>query len=199
MKETEITIEILEPLNSAKEKILQNGFYIKEKIKMIDYYYSKFPIETLKNFEYSELIANSFLVREVICEDRKSLQIIYKNKVLDSNQNVISEGKIKCNIDNLDNILKIFDFSKLNCWCILEQHMTVYENDKTSFVVQEIDDLGNFIEYEEDENMSNLTEHEKIQTLTNRLKDIGLNLGDNYSCKKVYLKFQKPINKTPLQ
>lgn len=193
MKETEITVELLEDINLAKEKILSKGFKESEKIKMIDFYYSKFSLAEISKMEYGELLKNSFVVRKVLCEDKCEEKIIYKDKVLDENNNVISEEKVECKIEKTQSILKILNCANLTCWCELEQDMTVYSNEFTSFILQEVKDLVNFIEYEEDEDLKKFNEYEKINILLNRLKDIGLKFGEDYSCKKVYLKFKKSL------
>ena len=54
-----------------------------------------------------------------------------------------------------------------------------------------IENLGNFIEYEEDETMDGLSEKQKIEKMANNLKELGFNLGTDYSVKKVYLKFKQ--------
>lgn len=191
MRETEITVELLESNDSAKNKIISKGYNLVETVNMVDYYYSKLDTEELLNLDYANLIKNSFLVRQVKSNNDCETKILFKDKVLDNNQVVIAEQKFQCNIDNLDNIRKIFSCANLNCWCEVEQIMTIYHNGKTGFAVQEVVGLGTFIEYEEDEDMQNLNEYKKIEIMLNRLKDIGLNIGNDHSCKKVLMKFKK--------
>ena len=69
--------------------------------------------------------------------------------------------------------------------------MLVYKKENVEFALQIIDELGIFIEYEEDETMQALSEKEKINVMLETLKNLGLKLGDDFSCKKVYLKFKK--------
>lgn len=190
MQETEITVELLESIDSANEKLNNEGFQVVENYVMTDYYFSKYSKEELLNMEYSELIRNSFIIRKVVSENETSLNLLYKDKVVDENNNVISEQKVKCPIENLQNALKIFELSKLNLWCELKQNMTVVDNGDMQFAIQEVEGLGTFIEYEEDESIRALSEYEKINTLLSRLKNIGLEIGEDYSCKKVYMKFK---------
>ena len=42
--------------------------------------------------------------------------------------------------------------------------------------------------------MKNLSEYEKINLMKNNLSNLGLKLGDDFSCKKVYMKFLKENN-----
>jgi len=191
MKETEITVQVFENIDNIKSKLFNCGFKITEEFLMIDYYFSKYSIEELKKFDYKNLLKNSFLVRKVMSQRTNSTLLMYKDKIIDKYDNVIAEQKYSCDIENLEMILKIFDSAKLTHWCKLKQKSIVFTNDKTSFALQDVEDLGLFIEYEEDEDIKELNEYEKIDILLNRLKALDLNIGNDYSCKKVLMKFKK--------
>ena len=192
MKETEITIEVFDTLDQINRILKEKGFIVERKYDLIDYYYSKYSIVELNKFNYKELINNSFLVRQFV-DDSPTSSIIFKNKDLDNLGNVIREEKVKCGIKDLDNALRIFNLAGLNCWCTLNQHVLIYKKDSIEFAVQIVDDLGIFIEYEEDDTMFNMSEQEKIDLMFNALQGLGLKLGKDYSCKKVYLKFKKQL------
>ena len=186
--ETEITVELLDTFENTLTKLINQGFEIKEKVLMTDYYFSKLSLNNLQALEYAELIKNSFLVRNVRTETEEINQIIFKKKVLDSSNNVIAEEKIKTDISDLNSTIKLFKEAGLTNYTTLTQQMTVVGKDKIVFVIQEVENLGTFIEYEEDDSMNELTEQEKIDTMLNTLKTLSLNIGNDYSCKKVYLK-----------
>lgn len=190
MGETEITIQVLNDVENAQEIIRDLGFKIVENVKMVDYYYTKLSNEELKELPFSEIIRNSFLIREMVSESENSTKIIYKNKIFDENENVISEEKIKCKIEDVNSVCRILDMVKLNCYCVLRQNMDVYVKDGESFLFQQVSGLGNFIEYEEDPSMKNLNCEEKIEVLKGKVDRLGLKLGDDYSCKKLYLKLK---------
>lgn len=189
--ETEITVELLENIEDTLSKLKTQGFIIKEKILMTDYYFSKLTLEKLQTLNYAELIKNSFLVRNVKKDTEEINQIIIKKKVLDENNNVIAEEKIKSNISDLNSSIKLFNEAGLTNYTTLTQNMTVLSKDNLEFVLQEIEDLGVFIEYEEDNTISTLSEQQKINTMLNNLKSVNLKIGNDYSCKKVYLKFHQ--------
>ena len=190
MKETEITVEVFDSVNDTIKKLISNGFEIIEKFDMIDYYFSKETTQTLLTLDYKQLINKSFLVRKMLTEKPYS-QLMYKSKEMDSNGNVIAEEKIKSLIDNPEKTIKILKLAGLNMWCEITQNMYVFSKDKIQFALQIVDNLGSFIEYEEQDWMSHLSEHEKIKAMLSDLKDTGLKLGTDYSCKKVYMKFKK--------
>lgn len=187
MKETEITVEVFEDFESLKRKLISLGFDMTEEVDMQDFYVSGKTMIELQKCNYLELINNSFLLRNI----RDNTEIIFKKKELDKNGDVIAEEKYHCGVNNLEDALKVFKMSNLNVWCELKQHMSVFKREDMTFLVQQVDGLGTFIEYEEDESMIGLTSEEKIQTMLTKLNQLGLNVGKDFNCKKVWLKFKK--------
>jgi len=190
MKETEITVQILDDVNELINMLKNKNFSLEDEFDMIDYYFSKDDTETLKKLEYLDIINHSFLVRQIVGNDN-SVNLMFKSKELDEKGNVIAEEKVKTPVASLEKALKIFRLSGLNNWCEIKQHMLVWKRGETEFAIQIVDGLGAFIEYEETESMKNFTEQEKIDAMLADLKGLGINIGDDYSCKKVYMKFMK--------
>ena len=190
MQETEITVKILGDVEQAKQQILSMGLEKISEFTMTDRYYSKLTREEIKLLPYEEVIKNSFLLRNF---DQKSRppRLLYKNKVLDDSGNVVAEEKVTCIVENEVSARKVFDMARIPCWCEMAQKMTLFKNEKMKFVVQEIEGLGAFIEYEEDESMASLNELEKINLMISNLKHLGISFGDDFSCKKVYLKLMQ--------
>ncbi|MBE7075308.1 MAG: hypothetical protein E7376_04950 [Clostridiales bacterium] len=193
MKETEITVQVFNSIDEIKQMLMLKEFEILEEYNLNDFYFSKFSKQELNNFEYKDLLKNSFIVREVLDDNPKTL-LIYKNKIVDENNIVISEEKIKIKVEDLNNILNIFEKIGLNCWCTLNQNMIVYKKDNIKFTLQNVQGLGTFIECEEDNTMAMLNEYEKINLMLNNLKSLGFEMGSDYSCKKVYMKFKNGEN-----
>lgn len=190
MKETEITVQVFETRQDIHTKLLNNNFVLADKCIMQDYYFSKFETDELKKMSYKQILKNSLIVRK--CGD--DTKVIYKNKEIDNDNNVICEEKISLPITDIKPAIKIFELSGLNNWCNLTQEMYLYKNDKIEFMLQVIDGLGIFIEYEEDESVANLEPKEKMNVMAERLKSLGLNIGTDFSVKKVYQKFIKENN-----
>lgn len=191
MRETEITVQVFQTKEELDTILKAQGFAVTRKFDLIDYYFSKYTQKELGAFEYKDLIANSFLLRR-IAGDKTTDFLSYKKKQVDENGVVIAEEKFKCEIENLEDAIKIFNSAGIDCWCNLVQHLIIYQKEKSEFAVQVVDGLGVFIEYEEDETMAHLeNEYQKIEEMVKRLKNLGLKLGDDYSCKKVFMKFKK--------
>ena len=190
MKETEITVEVLDTLENVMQILSNQGFLLIKERNMYDWYYSKSSIQDIKSMAYPEMIANSFLVRRIV-DDKDLKMLTFKKKELDNVGNVIAEEKVECKLENIDSALEIFDAAGLTCWANIHQRMLIYGKGNVEFAVQIVDGLGIFIEYEEDESMAGMDEYAKIELMASTLDQIGLKLGSDLSCKKVYLQFAK--------
>lgn len=159
-----------------------------ENFQINDWYFSKF--DNVLNMDYIDLIDNSFLVRQII-EDKTKIKLCYKSKKLDGNGNVIEEQKTNANVDDLQNTLKIFALAKLNNYCTVKNNSYVYQKDDICFAVQIVENLGIFIEYEQSPAMQNFSPSEKFDAMVKIVNNLGLKLGNDYSCKKVFMLLQK--------
>lgn len=183
MKETEITIQVFESKEKIFEKLINLGFKIVRDFQLNDWYFTKF--DDVKQFNYQELISHSILLRQII-SDTVENQICYKNKEYNEKGDVICEEKIKTKIENIEKTKQILINAGLNNYCTIFNKSYVFEKQSMQFAVQIIEDLGIFIEYEEDDSMPKFeTIPEKINYMVNAVKSLGLEIGDDYSCKKV--------------
>ena len=189
MKQTEITVQVFSTIEDVVSQLKKQGFKLKEKFVLKDYYFTNFYKQDLKNKTYKELIENSVLVRNVFYNEQEKTQLIFKNKNIDKDGNVLSEEKLCTKVDNFEVALKIFNTAKFNNWCSLIQNVVVYKNGETEMCVQNVEGLGVFIEYEEEPNMAHLTEEEKLNNMIKYLKGLNLNIGNDFSCKKVLMKY----------
>ena len=188
MKETEVTFQVFQSLNEVKEILLSNKFELIEIYGLDDWYFSR--LAEVENLDYKTLIANSFLVRDIITNEHNP-QICYKNKIIDDDGCVILEEKTVTKIDNLEYAISIFEQANLNNWCKMKTKQYVFKKGEIEFVVQDVEGLGVFIEYEEDETMRDLDVNQKIDLMTTRLKNLNLKIGNDFSCKKVFMKLHK--------
>ena len=188
MSKTEITVQVFNDYNEIYEILKRKGFEMVENYQLNDWYFSKF--DNVLNLSYVDLMNNSFLVRHIIDECPK-IQLCYKKKELDKFGNVLLEEKVKSDLTKLESAVKIFDLAGLNNYCKVENNSFVYKNGNIGFVVQIIKNLGIFIEYEEDESMKDLSPDQKFSYMVNITKNLGLKLGNDFSCKKVFMLLHK--------
>lgn len=193
MQETEITVEVFDDVQTIDKILKEKNFFVTDKKTLNDFYYTNFKPKELKNIKYTNLIKNSFLVRNVTGENFYETTLCYKNKIIDENENVIAEEKTKSEVENLEKTLQILNKANITNWCNLKQDMIIYSNNQVEFAVQIVENLGVFIEFEETEEIANWTEVEKIKYLVNYLKSLGLKLGNDFSCKKPYMMLNKKV------
>lgn len=188
MRKTEITVQIFNSLDEIKEILQGQGYKLTNDYKLIDWYFSKY--DNAREMDYPTLLKNSFLVRYIIT-DKPFCELCYKDKEIDKLGNVISEVKYKTHAEDPNKAVEIFTKAGLNNWNILKTHLLCYKKEDIEFAVQIVDDLGIFIEYEESPAMENLSPQEKINKMVSTIKSLGLNVGEDYSCKKVYMNLHK--------
>jgi len=186
MKETEITVQVFDTLKDIQQKLQEQKFEMIENYQMTDYYFSKYPLHEIKSMDYESLLKNSFLVRKIV-DDKPHFQLCYKDKTLDKQGNVILEEKLVSQISEVENAVKIFEKANLVNWCVCLNNTFVYKKGDICFALQCITNLGIFIEYEEDSTMEKLTTDEKIDLMKSYIQNLGLKLGNDYSCKKVFM------------
>lgn len=189
MKETELTVQVYNSLEETKSILENKGFVFVKQFVLNDFYFSNKQTAELEKVEYIDIINNSILLRD-ITGDVKETELIFKNKELDFNGNVVAEEKIKSKVENYKNTKAILLKSGLTCWCNLIQNLFIYKKDNTELAIQSVDDLGLFIEYEEEPNMKNLSKEEKFEKMKQFLLSLNLKIGNDFSCKKVYLKLK---------
>jgi len=188
MKETEITVQVFNDYNEIDEILKNKGFEMIENYQLNDWYFSKF--DNVLNLSYIDLMNNSFLVRHII-DDYPKIQLCYKKKEVDKFGNVLLEEKVKSELTQIENTIKIFDLAGLNNYCKVENNSFIYKNGNIEFVVQIIKNLGIFIEYEENESMKDLSPEQKFSYMANIIQNLGLKLGSDFSCKKVFMLLHK--------
>ena len=188
---TEITVQVFGKKEDVLRNLLAQGFCIKEKFELNDWYFTSIEKSRLLNISYNELLKASILVREMKDENGIEQSVCYKNKKIDANGNVIGEEKISTQIGSVKSMCDIFASSGLNNWCQMKNRSIVLNRGVMTFCLQCVDGLGIFIEYEESMLHLGLSQNQKFEALKNEIKQIGLKLGSDFSCKKPYMLLHK--------
>lgn len=184
----EITVQVFNSFDEIKTILENQGFKMVETFQLNDWYFSK--IDNIDGLKFIDIINNSLLVRQIITDVEK-VQICYKKKQLDELGNVIAEEKITANTDSLQHTIDIFVASGLNNYCVVKNSSYVYKKDKICFAIQVIDNLGIFLEYEEDDSMINMDEKQKFNYMCRIVNSLNLKIGNDYFCKKMFMLLNK--------
>lgn len=190
MRETEITAQIFDDYQTTKQKLLAQGYNEIHSFEMIDSYFTSL---SNTNIEYQELINNSFLLRKF--SDDSTHYMIYKNKEFDKDGNVVSEEKITTKIESVESVKNILNKANFNNYANISTKNYVFKKEHIEFVLQDVESLGLFIEIEEFKTMKNLSTDEKLEKLITFLKELNLNIGNNYNCKKIELIIKQKAEK----
>ena len=191
MKETEITVQVLMPLALSINKLEEKGYTLEEKYTMRDRYFTHFSNKEISTVSYEKLIKNSLLIRTITSNNSSYSQLTYKNKEYNTNREVISEQKYVCKIESEESAYNILNSMGLNSYLTVNQKLWIFKNNKTHFSLQEVENLGLFIEIEQQNGMENLSSEEKVQKLIEIANSLNLKLGNSYSCKKVEMLLKK--------
>ena len=191
MKHTEITVQVFEEYEDIKKKLVDVGFELLEEFEVNDYYFSRFNKEQLNTMGYLDIMNNSIIVRKFFDEagviDQK---IVFKKKELDSLGNVIWEEKTQTKVYNAEDVVSVLKMAGICLWCKMENHVYTYQKNNFKFDVHCVKDLGVFIECEENDTIKELSCEQKFEYLTQQVKGLNLKIGDNFSCKKVFMMFK---------
>lgn len=186
MAETELTVRVKNDYDELV-KILEGKGYVPTKyVVMSDEYFTMLPEYVIEKATTSSLIASSVLVRRFVGDENKNL-VIYKNKNYNKDGKVISEDKIQTEVKDADKMSDILRRSGLVSWASLETELHEFRNYRHSICVQEINGIGTFIEYEENEYHLDMEINEKIACMKKDLEQLGLDLGKDFFVKKLNL------------
>lgn len=186
--QTEITTRVL-MTNEALYKLLDDeGFTFEGAYEIEDTYYSSLGgKEKVKEVDYQTLISHSMIVRKVTSDDEGEECLIYKNKKFNDKGNVIGENKIRLKVDSCDRLNLILKTSGFESWCKVINCSKWFKKGEIEIIVQEVEDLGTFIEVEEYESIAHLSDEEKFGALIKLVESLNIKTDSEYSVKKPYM------------
>lgn len=173
MKELEITCQVFEDILKIKEELERKGFLYKKEFMIDDtYFYNKKTGE----FSINEgKITNSLVVRYVDENDKKIICKKYNSN--NNDKSILKIGDINEAKKHL-NMLGFIEMLKYS----YKNYM--YENNDYIVYIQEVKDLGVFLELESKNN-------ETIDELIQFLKKLNLQIGTKFNIRKVELLYNK--------
>lgn len=194
MAQTEITVQIFEDIQKVIEKIENLGYVWKDTFTGKDEYFSTLEQKQAPKATYKELLDSSVIIREFDKKDSGFHQtmLVHKKKTLDDDGRVVGEVKSSVEIDSSSKAHKLLSNAGLVNWITLEQQNHFYVSGEKTIIIGTVDGLeGTFVEIEEYDSIKDKPEQEKFEILCNFVKSLGFTLGDDFSCKKVYMLYSK--------
>ena len=189
--EKEITVETKLSFEELDKVLKENGFVIKEVYDVYDKYLTK--KEDIDKSDCLKTLSKSILIRNVKDGNDKKY-IMYKYKKYNKNNEIVKQGSIKCNTDSLEKAEELFNALEYYKLIEINDHITVYANDKTELNVQEVNGKHIYIEMEQTCNYVNkkyINVNEMIYDLESYL--IPYEKG-NYYVKKAEIELMEELN-----
>lgn len=193
MLQTEITVQLFEDIKNVENKLIKLGFCKTEELNIQENYFTNLKNDALKNASYSNLLVTSVILRSYTTLKNKvpTAKLIRRLENLDSHNYAVGEERVIKEVEDEVHSRKVMTNIGYTNWVTLKQKNIYYKKGEITIILSDVEGLGNFIEVEEYPSISNLVETEKIDILKQYIKSFNFNIGNDFSCKKVYMLYQK--------
>lgn len=193
MLQTEITVQLFEDIKDIENKLTKLGFCKTEELNIQENYFTNLKNDALKNASYSNLLVTSVILRSYTTLKNKipTAKLIRRLENLDSHNYAVGEERVIKEVEDEVHSRKVMTNIGYTNWVTLKQKNIYYKKGEITIILSDVEGLGNFIEVEEYPSISNLVETEKIDILKKYIKSFNFKIGNDFSCKKVYMLYQK--------
>lgn len=191
--EQRICLKVNATLDEIREKLLNLGFNVQEEFQLNDIYMiDKNEEISLENFE--NIFSNYLLIRE--CVGKKN-SLVLKRKETNEKGETLRHTSTKCPIVSCNDaysLLKGLGYRKL---LTLNVHNILFSNDNNEICVQNVENLGVYIEMRQHNLKINHSNGDTIEEMINNLIQYDLPIDTtNVFAKKSYDMLKKIIKET---
>lgn len=187
--EKEITVLINSTYNDLHQHLLKNNFKIIDEYQLDDIYMVPKDI-VIKKLNALEVLKHCILLRNIDGDQK----ITYKYKEYSENKDIIKQGKVQCNITDVEDAKKLFEAINYTKLIEIKDRNIVYSNNIFEIVVQLVNDKYIFIEME-DNNESTNKFYESIEDMIKDFETINIDYDKtNYFVKKAEIIFNEIYN-----
>ena len=187
MKQIEITTKVTCTLKEL-EKMLQNlDFKIIDE-GLIDDIYMCQDISNLNITNIAKYLARSVMIRYITDRNGVYKKLTYKNKTFKDGV-TINEEKIQVDFNDVDSAVKLFSALGFDQLVRVVNNYKVYRKGNIEVAVQDVENLGVLIEYENEEDFEGVSCEDVLaekNKMLKELKDIGIPVTDDFDVKKAY-------------
>lgn len=186
IKDVEITCEIFEELSTIVKSLEDKGFKYVEEFTLDDIY--------MKNDRTNEFaakngkITDTLIIRYVNENDKK---IVCKRRKYDNKGFEVSTEKSVLKVESIEDAEKHLNILGYTRFLNMIDKNYMYENSEFTAYIQEIKDLGIFLELEAKE-VEN--EEQNIEKLIEFVKTLNLKIGTKFDIRKADLLYSKQNN-----
>lgn len=192
MQELKICLKTNANLDTLRENLLNQGFYVQEDFQLNDIYMVDAKTEiSLENM--NQIFSNYLLIREKV--GQKS-SLVFKRKETNNKGEILRRTSTNCPIVSCYdayNLMKELGYKKL---LNLNVHNILFSNDIHEIYLQDVEGLGVYIKMMQKNIKINHDNGDTIEEMINNLKKYDLPITDyNNQGKKSHDMFKKRIEK----
>lgn len=187
IKDVEITCEVFEEISVIKKTLEDKGFKYVEEFTLDDIY-----MKNAKTNEFAAVngkIADTLIIRYVSEDDKK---IVCKRRKYNDNGFEISTEKSVLKITDIEDAEKHLNMLGYIRFLNMIDKNYMYENDEYIAYIQDVKDLGIFIELEA-KKVENA--EQSIEKLIDFVKSFNLKIGTKFDIRKADFLYSKQNNK----
>lgn len=145
MEEIELTFRLENTREEIEEILKKDEFEFIKKYTVRDIYMCIDYVDVI-NTKNRDILKDSIIIRSA--EDK--VAVIYKKKIYDEKGSTIYRERYDMGVDNVDNALKIFKNIGYKELITMTDSISEYKYKNTKLFLEEVDDLGSFLEIELD-------------------------------------------------
>ena len=186
--ENEITVEVTVSLEELINIIESKGFELKEVYDLNDIYLIN---KNDRKDDYLSMLNKCVLIRHIVEENKETKMLTYKYKEYNENKEITKQGKVKVNINDIENSKLLFEKLGFEELIRINDHMLVYATDKDEFVIQNVNGKHIYIEIEDKCNYANRF-YNSIEEMKSVIIDNSIPIKDNnYFVKKAEVELKE--------
>ena len=151
-EEKEITVKVNNSYEDLHKILINQGFKIKEEFDIYDIYMCPKDIDYYKLNDL-DVLNKCVLIRTI----KEEKMILYKYKEYDEFENITKQGKVKCDIDNIEEAVTLLNYMGYKKLFDISNHSIIYSDNQIEFALQLVNN-NIYIEYEDDSDIKEMIE-----------------------------------------
>lgn len=186
-KENEITVKVNSGFDELVEILKNKGFKAIDKFTCKDIYYIHKTFDISKS-SIREIIKNAVILRDV----RKDKVLMFKEKKIDENGNILEQKKVECNVLNIEDAKKFLEAIGYKELMQISEDDVSYIKNGLKLTIKNVINGDNLIEIE----TSDIPGFSTIEDLKEKLLELKLPIDtSNFFVKKAEIELGKALNR----
>ena len=191
--ELEICVKCLNTKEEVIDKLQSQDFKIKEDFILKDIYYvKKDKVISLDNS--NELLSNYVLIRQTLPKNVVCFKL--KEKKFDELGNILNQSSCSCEVKDKQKAIIFIEKLGYKELLKINDHNILMSNGKNEIYIQDVEDLGVYLEMEQKNIYSTNDNGKDINEIINNLNSYNLDIDkNNYFVKKAYDMLERKVTK----